>query len=171
MNYFILSHELLPALQNHGKARIVNVASGAHVGVTLDKEDLLAEKNYSGWKQYQRSKLMNIYFTQSLSEKVKTKGITVNCLHPGFVKTKFGHNNEGLAKTLVAIGQNLFAINEDKGAATSIYLADSKDIEAVTGKYFVKSKESKSSKQSHFAADREYLWDYSEKIAKSILGN
>ena len=123
------------------------------------------KKTPAGWED------VVAYFNHSELWHINRLAATVNCLHPGFVKTKFGHNNEGLAKTLVAIGQNLFAINEDKGAATSIYLADSKDIEAVTGKYFVKSKESKSSKQSHIAADREYLWDYSEKIAKSILGN
>jgi NAD(P)-dependent dehydrogenase (short-subunit alcohol dehydrogenase family) len=166
MNYFIMAHELLPSLENNGNARIVNVASRAHVGVSLGFQNMFGEVQYSGWKQYQRSKLMNIYFTYLLSEKLQSKNITVNCLHPGFVKTKFGQNNEGFARTLLTIGQNLFAINEDEGAATSIYLASSHEIEGITGKYFVKSKIQKSSPQSFDQVAAKTLWDLTEKIMR-----
>ena len=42
---------------------------------------------------YWQSKLANILFTRELSNKVQDKGITVNCLHPGFVNTGIGSNN------------------------------------------------------------------------------
>jgi retinol dehydrogenase-12 len=168
LNYFVMAQELLPSLESYGSARIVNVASRAHVGVSLDFKNFFGEVDYSGWKQYQRSKLMNIYFTYSLSEKLKSKNISVNCLHPGFVKTKFGQNNEGLAKTLVTIGQNLFAISEDKGAETSIYLASSPEVEGVTGKYFVKSKAVNSSPQSYELDAKNSLWHLTEKILREL---
>ncbi len=164
LSYFLLTKELLPCLENFGKARIVNVASRAHVGVKLDFDNLQGEKDYSGWRQYQRSKLMNIYFSYEMADRLKPKGITVNCLHPGFVKTKFGSNNEGIAKTLVAIGQNLFAISEDKGAETSIYLASSPDVANISGKYFVKCHESKSSSESYDLETSKKLWDLTETL-------
>lgn len=168
INYFLLTKELLPCLENYGDARIVNVASRAHVGVKLDFDNLQGEKEYSGWRQYQRSKLMNIYFSYEMANRLKPKGITVNCLHPGFVKTKFGSNNEGFAKTLVTIGQNLFAISENKGAETSIYLASSPEVANISGKYFVKCRESKSSPESYDLDASKKLWDLTEGILGKI---
>src|SRR5262249_20342740 len=49
--YFLLTHELLPLLEAAGQpgrtARIVNVASAAHGGRTLDMDDLQAERGYA----------------------------------------------------------------------------------------------------------------------------
>ncbi|MCG6145970.1 SDR family oxidoreductase [Leptospira bandrabouensis] len=167
LNYFILSLGLLPSLKRAGEARIVNVASRAHMGVSLNFEDLLGEKEYSGWKQYQRSKLMNIYFTYELAERLNQTKITVNCLHPGFVKTKFGQNNDGLAKILLTFAQNIFAISEDKGAETSIFLVTDPSVSSVSGKYFVKKKIEKSSEPSYDVTARRNLWTYTEELFKS----
>ncbi|MCW7458405.1 SDR family oxidoreductase [Leptospira bandrabouensis] len=167
LNYFILSLGLLPSLKRAGEARIVNVASRAHMGVSLNFEDLLGEKEYSGWKQYQRSKLMNIYFTYELAERLNQTKITVNCLHPGFVKTKFGQNNDGLAKILLTFAQNIFAISEDKGSETSIFLVTDPSVSSVSGKYFVKKKIEKSSEPSYDVTARRNLWTYTEELLKS----
>ncbi|TGN07080.1 SDR family oxidoreductase [Leptospira ilyithenensis] len=169
LNYFVFADVLIPCLHASGEGRIVNVASGAHFGVSLDFDNLQGETKYSGWKQYQKSKLMNVYFTYELDERLKEKSITVNCLHPGFVKTKFGHNNIGFTKSFIQFVQNLFAINEDKGAKTSVFLATSDEVKNVTGQYFEKSRAKKSSKQSYDIAARKELWKRSEQIAKTIL--
>lgn len=167
LNYFILSLGLLPSLKRAGEARIVNVASRAHMGVSLNFEDLLGENEYFGWKQYQRSKLMNIYFTYELAERLNQTKITVNCLHPGFVKTKFGQNNDGLAKILLTFAQNIFAISEDKGSETSIFLVTDPSVSSVSGKYFVKKKIEKSSEPSYDVTARRNLWTYTEELLKS----
>ncbi|TGM57363.1 SDR family NAD(P)-dependent oxidoreductase [Leptospira biflexa] len=166
LNYYIMALGLLPSLKNANHARIINVASRAHEGVALDFNDILAETNYSGWKQYQRSKLMNIYFTYELAERLNQTKITVNCLHPGFVKTKFGQNNDGLAKVVLTFAQNIFAISEEKGAETSIYLATEPSLSSVTGKYFVKKKERNSSPVSYDKTTRRNLWTYTEDLLK-----
>lgn len=166
LNYFILALGLLPSLKNASQARIINVASRAHEGVSLEFNDLMGETNYSGWKQYQRSKLMNIYFTYELAERLNQTKITVNCLHPGFVKTKFGQNNDGLTKVVLTFAQNIFAISEEKGAETSIYLATDPNLNNVSGKYFVKKKEAKSSPVSYDKVARRNLWTYTEDLIK-----
>jgi NAD(P)-dependent dehydrogenase (short-subunit alcohol dehydrogenase family) len=170
LNYFILSLLLLPSLKKSEHGRIVNVASRAHMGVSLDFNNLQGELKYEGWKQYQKSKLMNIYFTYELSKRLSSTNVTVNCLHPGFVKTKFGHNNEGLAKTLVRIGQNLLAISESDGAKTSIFLSMDNSVSNVTGKYFVKNKIQKSSDISYDNKAQKELWAYTETILKNKFG-
>lgn len=170
LNYFILSLLLLPSLKKSEHGRIVNVASRAHMGVSLDFNNLQGELKYEGWKQYQKSKLMNIYFTYELSKRLSSTNVTVNCLHPGFVKTKFGHNNEGLAKTLVRIGQNLLAISESDGAKTSIFLSMDNSVTNVTGKYFVKNKIQKSSDISYDDKAQKELWAYTESLLKDKFG-
>ncbi|WP_411823538.1 SDR family oxidoreductase [Leptospira sp. 'Mane'] len=169
LNYFVFADTLIPSLHASGEGRIVNVASGAHFGVSLDFDNLQGEVKFSGWKQYQKSKLMNIYFTYELDERLKEKSITVNCLHPGFVKTKFGHNNIGFAKSALQFAQNLFAMNEDKGARTSIFLSTSDEVKNVSGGYFEKSKARKSSKPSYDLSARKELWKKSEQLVKAIL--
>ncbi|TGL06556.1 SDR family NAD(P)-dependent oxidoreductase [Leptospira bouyouniensis] len=166
LNYFIMALGLLPSLKNSNQGRIINVASRAHEGVALDFKDMMGESNYSGWKQYQRSKLMNIYFTYELAERLNQTKITVNCLHPGFVKTKFGQNNDGLAKVVLTFAQNIFAISEDKGAETSIYLATEPGLNQISGKYFVKKKERNSSPISYDKSARRNLWAYTEDLLK-----
>ena len=50
---------------------------------------------YSGWKAYGRSKLCNILFTRELARRLAGTGVTANCLHPGFVASRFGDEAGG----------------------------------------------------------------------------
>ena len=102
-------------------------------------------------------------FTYFLSNKLKSKGATVNCLHPGFVNTGLGHNNSGLVKFFFMLSQKLFGKSPQEGAETSIYLAMKKDLEEVTGKYFHKHEPLTSSGQTYNQNTQKRLWDLSEK--------
>lgn len=164
MGYFLFTKYLDQLLKSSG-ARIVNVASDAHQGAKLDFADLQNEKKYSGWRAYCQSKLANIYFTHELAKRLQGTNVTVNCLHPGFVASRFGDNNGGLMKTTFGIAKSLFAINEDKGAETSVYLASSPDVANISGQYFDKSKAVKSSAVSYDEAAARKLWDESERLA------
>jgi len=162
LGYFLVAKLLLPALERAGSARVVNVASDAHRIAALNFDDLQAEKSYSSFPQYGRSKLANIYFTRELARRVADKGITVNALHPGFVASEF-LSKGGIWSVLQPIG-NLFAVSVPAGAKTSVYLASSPEVAGVTGKYFYKCKEKsvKKFKGEDEAATR--LWDESEKL-------
>ena len=91
-------------------ARIVNVASEAHRGGEMNLEDPQATKRYSGLRAYQQSKLANILFTYRLATLLEGTRVTANCLHPGFVASKFGQNNgwifSTMLKTLIALLRN-----------------------------------------------------------------
>jgi len=47
-------------------------------------------------KAYGRSKLCNILFTRELARRLRGTGVTANCLHPGFVATRFADESGGL---------------------------------------------------------------------------
>lgn len=56
----------------------------------MDFDDVMLEKKgYERWAAYGQSKLANILFTYELSRRVhQANNITVNSLHPGFVRTE-----------------------------------------------------------------------------------
>lgn len=164
LGYFSLTALLMDLLRAAGSARIVSVASAAHVGAKLDMQDLQNEKQYSGFRVYGQSKLANIYFTYELARRLEGSKITANCLHPGFVASAFGDNNGGWVKLLIGLAKSIAAISEDNGAKTSIYLASSPDVAKVNGKYFDKCKAVNSSPVSYDVDQAKYLWERSESL-------
>ena len=167
LSYFALTNLLLKYKVIKNGGRIVNVASGAHRGVNIDFNDLQMSNKYNGWICYKKSKLCNILFTKKLSELTSKNKITVNCLHPGFVKTEFGKNNRGFVGLIIKFLMNFFAITVEEGAKTIIYLANNKEVKNITGKYFYKSKINKPSVYADNKSSAEKLWDMSVTILKN----
>ncbi|MCP5099954.1 MAG: SDR family oxidoreductase [Chloroflexi bacterium] len=161
MGYFLLTHLLLDLLKASAPARIVNVSSAAHQSGAVDFEDLQRKNGYSGMQVYGESKMMNILFTNELARRLNGTAVTANSLHPGFVRTNFGKNNNILMRLLMPVAQ-LFAINEVKGAATQIYLATSPEVDGVTGQYFDKSKPAQTHPFAQDEAAQKRLWEVSE---------
>ncbi|MFW9878592.1 MAG: SDR family oxidoreductase [Candidatus Thorarchaeota archaeon] len=163
LGHFFLTKLLLDILLKSAPARIINVSSEAHRYANLKLDDINMKK-YKGFRAYSNSKLANILYTYELARRLEGTGITVNALHPGFVKTNFG--NHGVKKYLKPFYKfiTLFAMNVEKGAKTSIYLASSSEVENITGKYFIKSKSVKSSEISYNLELQKKLWQISEGI-------
>jgi NAD(P)-dependent dehydrogenase (short-subunit alcohol dehydrogenase family) len=163
LGYFYLTNLLLDLIESSAPARIINVSSGAHRGARINFGDLMFENGYTGMKAYGQSKLANLLFTYELARRLERTQVTVNALHPGFVSTGFAKNNG----PIVRLAMNLigsFARQPDEGAATTIYLASSPDIEGVTGKYFEDKQEVESDPNSY---DRDYaqrLWQVSQEL-------
>lgn len=167
LSYFLLTHTLLPLLKQSAPARIVNVSSRAHEGAKMNFDDLHAERGYSIGGAYGQSKLANVLFTYELARRLEGTNVTTNCLHPGVVRTGFGKNSGGVLGGVVGGVMRvagMFFIGPEKGAATSIHLASSPDLEGVTGKYFADCKERPSSAISHDREAAQRLWDISEQM-------
>ncbi|HEX3809482.1 MAG TPA: SDR family oxidoreductase [Rhizomicrobium sp.] len=164
MSYFVITNLLLDKLKATLGARIVSTASDAHKGNRLDFDDLQSAKSYTGFSVYGRSKLMNILFTRELSRRLSGSVIIANCLHPGFVATRFGHGSGGIVGSVVKVAQN-FALTPEQGAQTIIYLASSPEVDGKSGGYYVKSKLATPTKEAQNDADAKRLWDISAQIA------
>ena len=170
VGHFLLTMQLLDRLESTpGGARVINVSSNAHKGARggLDFDDLQSSRRYAGMKVYSKSKLANIYFTRELSRRV-SDGVTVNALHPGFVRSDFAR--DGDANLLYSIGMRLgspFAISPQRGADTSVYLASSPEVEGVTAGYFYKCAPASISKVATDDAAARRLWDVSEELISS----
>ena len=163
---FLLTNLLLDVLKASAPARIVTVASDAQNLGLLNLDDLQMKKRYRIFGAYAQSKLAEILFTYELARRLEGTGVTVNCLHPGFVRTNIGQNNINprwsfLTRIIFAPG-----ITPEAGAKTSLYLATSPDVAGVTGKYFVKSIPMRSVPISYDEAAQKRLWDISASLVK-----
>jgi NAD(P)-dependent dehydrogenase (short-subunit alcohol dehydrogenase family) len=162
--HYLLTHLLLDLLKSSGAARVVNVSSEAHrVGSVAFLDDPQAERGYSTMKVYGNTKLANILFTRGLARRLEGTKVTTNSLHPGVVRTGFGLNSEGFFKHLVKLAAP-FMLSAEGGARTSVYLASSPEVEGVSGKYFMKSKVAKESRDAQDAAAIEKLWQTSAEL-------
>ncbi len=167
LNYFLLTDVLLDVITASAPARIVNVSSGAHTGAKrINFEDVEFKTGYNGWTAYSQSKLANVMFTYELARRLDGTKVTANVLHPGFVATGFGHNNGSLMNFGMSAIQKIAAKKPEQGAATSVYLASSPEVEGVTGKYFSDKKETRSSAASHDMNAQQRMWNLSEQMVR-----
>ena len=165
LSYFALSLGLIKNLENSPDPRIINVSSNAHKRYKIDINDLENNINYSGWKAYCRSKLLNIFFTYSFKKEMKTK-VKSNCLHPGFVNSNFGNNNKNFYRFLINILKNLLAINTNQAALSPLNLALNEEFNNTDGKYFFKMKEKKSSNDTYNEDLAKQVWNKSLEYIK-----
>jgi len=166
MAYFVVTNVLLDRLKATPGARIVSTASDAHQSAKLDFDDLQCAKSYSSFRVYGNSKLCNILFTRELARRLDATGVTANCLHPGFVGTRFGSNNAGnIFMRLLRGAVMSFGISPEEGAKTIIHLASSPDVATISGEYFYKCKIAEASDAAQNDDDAKRLWDVSAKLA------
>jgi retinol dehydrogenase-12 len=161
--YFLLTHLLLDTLKASAPARVVNVASAAHLRATLDFENLQSERSYRGWRAYCRSKLANILFTNELARRLRGTGVTANSLHPGLVATGFGDGNGWRGRLLRGVAR-LFAIGAEAGAQTTLHVATAPELTDVSGRYFDRCQAVSSSPASNDAEAARRLWTVSEEL-------
>lgn len=161
--YFLLTNLVLDVIKASAPARIVNVSSEAHRIGKIDFENLRGEKPYGPVKAYCQSKLANILFTYELARRLEGTNVTVNCLHPGTVRSGFGRGAKGLMGAMMPLAR-LLMISAEKGARTSIFLASSPEVEGISGRYFIKCKPAKSIAASHDRELAKRLWEVSEQL-------
>ena len=162
IGHFLLTMSLLDLIGEGG--RIVNVASGAHKTGKIHFDDINLTKGFNVIKAYSQSKLANVLFTRELARRVKDRGITVNCCHPGAVATNIGIDRDtGFGKTVTRLLKPFFQTPE-QGARTAIFLASDDSVSEVTGEYFYKCRIAKSSKRSKDMELAKKLFEFSEEL-------
>jgi len=156
---YLLTTLLAPRLVASAPARVVNVASAAHRGARVDFSDLQGERKYAGYRAYGASKLEVIWLTREFAGRFKGTGVTVNAVHPGFVRSGFGINNGGGTAFGMKIIMRLFARSIPRGADTPIYVASAPELADVTGGYFADRKPHPGSRESQDMSKARRLFD------------
>jgi NAD(P)-dependent dehydrogenase (short-subunit alcohol dehydrogenase family) len=164
---FLLTHLLLDSLKRGGQSRIITTASNAHRRSKIVFDDLQTTRNYSPMGAYGSSKLANILFTRALAKRLQGTAVTATCVHPGFVRTNFGSNNENDVSSLIKSIFLLiarFARTPEKGAETLIYLASSADVQGASGGYYFDCKLTAPAPVGRDDDAAERLWQASEQL-------
>jgi len=162
--YFLLTLGLRESLFAAAPSRVINTASAAHQAAKLDIGDLQSARGSNGVLAYQRSKLCNLLFTRELARQWADAGVTVNCLHPGFVATDFGTKSGGLL-SIIFRAAHTFGISPEKGAQTIVYLAASPEVADVTGGYFFRCRLIQPAPAAEDDSAAQHLWFESVKLA------
>ena len=162
---FALTALLRERLVASAPARVITVSSLAHRAAQLDFDDLQSERLYDGFYVYGRSKLANVLFTYELARRLEGSGVTANTLHPGLVRTGFGHNNGPAMRAFMMLSQlPPLAVSARRGARTQVWLASAPAVQDRSGHYFVRCRARRSSRVSYDQDAQRRLWKASEEL-------
>ena len=159
LSSFLINYLLMDKLKSQGKARIILVGSEGHRfaawGIRLD--DLNWEKRrYTGLKSYGSAKTAQLLSMIVFNEHFQNTGVTINTMHPGAVKTDTGQENGPVYRWFKKNFFDKTLKSPEISAEALYYLGLSKEIEAVSGKFFNLTTEEKPAPP---ALDREVAYD------------
>lgn len=167
---FLLTQLLTHLLEKSAPSRIINVSSAIHRWGKIDLTDLQYEKKkYQFMRAYAQSKLLMTIMTFELARRLKNSGVTVNCIHPGAVKTSLGsdHSHPFTVK-LIEKWVKFFFITPKQAAKNIIDLSLSPQWENITGKYFVKGKPAHSTPITEDVGFANTVFEISEQLVGSV---
>ena len=88
----------------------------------------------------------------------------MNAVHPGGVRTTIAEKNANWHTKLGWILMKPFMITVEQGAATSVHLASSAEVEGRTGHYWVRCRQEWSNRPSQDPELAKALWKKSEEL-------
>jgi NAD(P)-dependent dehydrogenase (short-subunit alcohol dehydrogenase family) len=151
----------------YGEARVINISSTMHKR-PINWDDLnYKETTYNSSLAYEQSKHLLTSFTYYLSRKLKETGITVNCIHPGFVKTALAQSDFPFPmNVIVPIVGLLIGKTPEQAVDTPVWLALSDEVKDINGEYVHHRKVKKSWPPTRDENAQMRLY----KITQSMLG-
>jgi retinol dehydrogenase 14 len=159
---FLLSELLVEALAASAAGRIVNVASGAHFGARADAIDFKGAGRWHGGEAYNASKLALVLLTREMAERYASRGVTVNALHPGVIRTKL--LRAGWPYSSASGG------GVERGAKGAVYLASSRDVADVSGAYFSGVRREQPSPLAGDPELQRRVWEECERLTRPAGG-
>lgn len=162
--YFYLSYLLYPALEKASEGgRIVCVASDSHKQIKgMFWDDLNLTNNYHGLRSYAQSKLANVLFVYEWARRCP-QNISSYAVQPGLVQTDIGlKGNTWLHRLAWRVRRNMSGHKTPaEGAATSIYLATTPEVQSQNGLYWDNCVPKESFSSSYDETEATLLWDWS----------
>jgi NAD(P)-dependent dehydrogenase (short-subunit alcohol dehydrogenase family) len=157
---FLLARLLTPILARGG--RVVNTSSVAGLYGHIDLADLDLREDYHPLRAYARSKLGIMLLSLELADRLGGRA-TVNVVHPGIVNTRILTMKRWF-DPLTDVLFRPFVLDTDKGAAPSVELAVSPELEGVTGQYFSRRRPRRLPNRITRSPLRSEFWDRSSEL-------
>lgn len=169
--HFLLTNELEELLVAGAPSRVINVSSSMHARPkSINWDDLMFEREFTGFRAYGHSKLANVLFSNELARRWEGKGVTSNALNPGNVRSRITRNNALLNALHRSPIARLVIMTESDGARASIRAALAPELAGVSGRYFDKLEEKSPSPPARDTEAAQRLWEISERLVESARG-
>jgi retinol dehydrogenase 14 len=160
---YLLTRLLLPLLRQSAPARVVNVAGEFHRKTRLDFDDLQLEGGYDLIRAGAQAMLCKIMFSFELARRLEGSGVTVNCLHPGAVRSDLLRSLPWYLRLPAALA-NPFMQSPAQGARTPLFLACDPSVAETSGVYFAKEKPLEAAPAAHERDVQARLWRVSAEL-------
>ncbi len=160
---FLLTNLLLPVLKASAPSRVINVGSATHFNGHVDFTNLQGERDFHFLRAYSSSKLEILLLTYELARRLQATGVTVNCVHPGTIRTDL-YNGLPVAFRFV----KFFLRSPAIGAAPIVWLASAPEVRDVSGRYFDRLKEARSAEESYDVDLARKLWSVCEGLVGAV---
>jgi NAD(P)-dependent dehydrogenase (short-subunit alcohol dehydrogenase family) len=154
LGYHLLTAQLLDLLRRAPAARVVNVASMMAYGLDLDDVNF-KRRRYDPSTAYAQSKQADRMLTWALARRLEGTSVTANALHPGAVNTAL----------LRALAPGFSGITPAEGADTAIWLATSPEVAGVSGRLWVRRRETPCEFRGR--DNEEALWSLCDRMTAS----
>ncbi|GHT61108.1 oxidoreductase [Spirochaetia bacterium] len=162
---YLLTKLLIPHFPLGEDNRIINLSSWIY---RFGKFSIDKLHNFRYVKAYSVSKYAQLLLTLELADELKKKGITINAVNPGTVRTTIMITHIWLYDFIINILMAPLYVDPPEGAKTCIYLAASDEVKNVTGKFYSKCKPVSIPKKFNNKTMRTKLLQYCETIFEKI---
>ena len=163
LSHFRLTISLIDVIKKTKNSRLVNITSMVHKFAKLNLNDMNFLKNYNGYVAYFNSKLMNLLFSYKIN-RIYHNDINCYAIHPGWLNTNFGNNNQSNIRFLLDFVRDKFAKEPSYVADKIFNICTNQEDLNDSGKYFAKNKITKSSDLSYNEDLQDELWEKSLKM-------
>jgi NAD(P)-dependent dehydrogenase (short-subunit alcohol dehydrogenase family) len=150
LSQYVFNSILQPLLLASDQGRIINLSSMAHSWGKFDLESTKTSPKgvKPGIGLYCNSNLYRNLLTCKLAKELENTNITVNCVHPGMIRTNIVNGSLNFVSRALLSVFFLFSKPPSKGAQTPIHIATSDQVGQITGKYWANCKISEPSQLS-----------------------
>ncbi|KAL6515119.1 hypothetical protein OROHE_018751 [Orobanche hederae] len=181
LGHFLLTKLLLKKMIETANSsglqgRIVNVSSSIHSWFSGDMIRYLSlitknRSEYDGTRAYALSKLANVLHTKELARRLEAMeaNVTVNCVHPGIVRTRLTRDREGLVTDLAFLLASKLLKTIPQAAATTCYVGTNQMLLNASGKYYSDCNEASTSRLGSSLAEGAKLWAASEMMVSGQI--
>ena len=157
----LLTQLLLDRIKESAPARIVHLSSSAANSGRIYFDDLQLTRRWGSLKAYSQAKLATNMATRALSPRLEGTGVTVNALHPGFIKTSLVRDANGIGRVFGLL-MKVFAGPPEVAAERILTAALSPRYDGVSGQYIHKDAVREHVKAALDDAAVERLWSISQ---------
>jgi dehydrogenase/reductase SDR family protein 13 len=160
---FLFTNLVLPRLMESPEGRIVNVASAAHFTAKRMNWSGLERRTTpkrSGFADYAVTKLMNVLHVRELARRLAGTRVTTYAVHPGAVASNVWR---AVPQPLRWIATR-FMLSNEEGAQTPLYCATSPELRGISGRYYDKCRETKTSLLAADDGLARELWERTERL-------